>query len=121
MVGKYVDLTDSYKSLNEALAHGGVANDCRGRDRARRLGEDRTARGSAARSSDADGILVPMGFGPRGTEGKIATVQYARESKVPFLGICFGMQMAVDRVRPPRLWSRGRELERGRIPRRLTR
>ncbi len=94
MVGKYVGLTDSYKSLNEALAHGGAANDCRieivhvDSEAIEKDGMNDDVRG-------ADGILVPMGFGPRGTEGKIKTVQYARENRVPFLGICFGMQMAV--------------------------
>jgi len=94
MVGKYVDLTDSYKSLNEALAHGGIANEC-AVDIVHVDSEQIEKSGLPADVKTADGILVPMGFGPRGTEGKIATVRYARESKVPFLGICFGMQMAV--------------------------
>jgi len=94
MVGKYVGLTDSYKSLNEALAHGAAANDCR-IEIVHVDSEKIEQEGICGEIQDADGILVPMGFGPRGTEGKIATVQYARESKVPFLGICFGMQMAV--------------------------
>jgi CTP synthase len=94
MVGKYVDLSDSYKSLNEALAHGGIANEVRvevthvDSERIEKDGVPDVVR-------QADGILVPMGFGPRGTEGKIEAVRYARENKVPFLGICFGMQMAV--------------------------
>jgi CTP synthase len=94
MVGKYVDLTDSYKSLNEALAHGGIANECD----VEIIHVDSEAvevKGVPAEVKAADAILVPMGFGPRGTEGKIATVRYARENDVPFLGICFGMQMAV--------------------------
>jgi CTP synthase len=94
VVGKYVDLTDSYKSLNEALAHGGIANECK---------VDLDFLDSEQIDGDelpdvlmrADAVLVPMGFGPRGSEGKIAAVRYAREEKVPFLGICFGMQMAV--------------------------
>jgi CTP synthase len=94
VVGKYVDLTDSYKSLNEALAHGGIANDCK---------VDLDFLDSEQIDGDdlpdvlmrADAVLVPMGFGPRGSEGKIAAVRYAREEKVPFFGICFGMQMAV--------------------------
>jgi len=94
MVGKYVNLTDSYKSLNEALAHGGVANEC-----AVELdfidSEQIEQDGLPEVVMRADGILVPMGFGPRGTEGKIAAVRFAREQKVPFFGICFGMQMAV--------------------------
>jgi len=94
MVGKYVELTDSYKSLNEALIHGGIANECRveithvDSEKIEQEGLPEVVR-------TADAILVPMGFGPRGTEGKIAAVRFARESKVPFFGICFGMQMAV--------------------------
>jgi CTP synthase len=94
MVGKYVELTDSYKSLNEALIHGGIANECRveiSHVDSERIEQE----GLPDVVKTADGILVPMGFGPRGTEGKIAAVRYAREHHVPFLGICFGMQMAV--------------------------
>jgi CTP synthase len=94
MVGKYVDLTDSYKSLNEALAHGAIANECE----VEIIHVDSEAiesKGIPSEVKAADAVLVPMGFGPRGTEGKIATVRYARENDVPFLGICFGMQMAV--------------------------
>jgi CTP synthase len=76
IVGKYVDLTESYKSLNEALYHGGIANDCRS-------------------LSGVDGILVPGGFGSRGIEGKICAARYARENKIPYFGICLGMQIAV--------------------------
>jgi len=94
MVGKYVDLTDSYKSLNEALAHGGIANECK--VELEYIDSEKIEQeGLPAALERADGILVPMGFGPRGTEGKIAAVRYAREEKVPFLGICFGLQMAV--------------------------
>ena len=94
MVGKYVDLVDSYKSLNEALAHGGIANLCRVE---LDYVDSETIEGDHMPEvvTAADGILVPMGFGPRGTEGKIAAVRYAREQRVPFFGICFGMQMAV--------------------------
>ncbi|MGD0945845.1 MAG: CTP synthase [Candidatus Binatia bacterium] len=94
MVGKYVELTDSYKSLNEALVHGGIANECKvevDHVDSEKIEHD----GLPSAVERADGILVPMGFGPRGTEGKIAAVRYAREAKIPFLGICFGMQMAV--------------------------
>jgi CTP synthase len=94
MVGKYVELTDSYKSLNEALVHGGIANECKvevDHIDSEKIEQD----GLPDAVERADGILVPMGFGPRGTEGKIAAVRYAREQKIPFLGICFGMQMAV--------------------------
>jgi len=94
MVGKYCDLTDSYKSLNEALVHGGVANEC-AVDVVHVDSEQVEAEGIGEAIRTADAILVPMGFGPRGTEGKIATVRYARQEGVPYLGICFGMQMAV--------------------------
>ena len=94
MVGKYVELTDSYKSLNEALVHGGIANECR--VEVTHVDSEKIEQEGLPESVlAADGILVPMGFGPRGTEGKIAAVRYAREKKVPFFGICFGMQMAV--------------------------
>src|SRR5213079_869357 len=90
----YVDLTDSYKSLNEALAHGGIGNDCK--VVIDHIDSERVeSEGLPDEVRNADAILVPMGFGPRGTEGKIEAVRFARESKVPFLGICFGMQMAV--------------------------
>ncbi len=94
MVGKYVDLTDSYKSLNEALTHGGIANECKVETvyvDSEQIEKD----GLPESVTTADAILVPMGFGHRGTEGKIAAVRYAREQQRPFLGICFGMQMAV--------------------------
>ncbi len=94
VVGKYVDVVDSYKSLNEALVHGGIANECQveiGYIDSEALEKE----GLGAGIKQANGILVPMGFGPRGAEGKITAVRYAREKKVPFLGICFGMQMAV--------------------------
>jgi CTP synthase len=94
MVGKYVDLTDSYKSLNEALAHGGFANECRV-EIEHVDSEQLESENLPEEVRRADGLLVPMGFGQRGTEGKIAAVRYARETGVPFFGICFGMQMAV--------------------------
>jgi len=94
MVGKYVELVDSYKSLNEALVHGGIANECR--VIIEHVDSERIEHsGIPDPVKQADAILVPMGFGPRGTEGKIEAVRYARERRVPFLGICFGMQMAV--------------------------
>jgi CTP synthase len=95
VVGKYVGLPDAYKSLNEALVHGGMAN--RARVKVRWLdaelfeGESGTL---AAELEPLNGILVPGGFGERGSEGKIASVRFARERKVPFFGICLGMQMA---------------------------
>jgi len=91
---KYVDLTDSYKSLNEALTHGGIANECR--VRVSYVDSEKIEQEGLPESvKSADAILVPMGFGPRGTEGKIQAVRHARENEIPFLGICFGMQMAV--------------------------
>jgi CTP synthase len=94
VVGKYTNLLDSYKSLNEALAHGGIAN----RVRVHLDWVDSQIfeqPNTVARLEGVHGILVPGGFGERGTEGKIAAVQFARERRVPFFGICFGMQMAV--------------------------
>ena len=94
VVGKYTNLLDSYKSLAEALAHGGIANGVRVKldwvD-----SEIFERPGTVQRLEGVHGILVPGGFGERGTEGKIAAVQFARVRKVPFFGICFGMQMAV--------------------------
>ncbi len=95
VVGKYVGLPDAYKSLNEALIHGGLANrvkvDVRWIDAAV-FSDD--ADDIAVKLEPLDGILVPGGFGERGTEGKIASVRFARERKVPFFGICLGMQLA---------------------------
>jgi CTP synthase len=93
-VGKYVQLVESYKSLNEALVHGGIANDCKVTIR-HVDSEEVERRGAEAFLADVDGVLVAPGFGARGTEGKIAAIRYAREKKVPFFGICFGMQLAV--------------------------
>ncbi len=94
MVGKYVDLTESYKSLNEALIHAGI--------RARRKvnihfidSEELESDTTLAALRDMDAILVPGGFGERGVEGKIAAARYARENAIPYLGICLGMQVAV--------------------------
>src|SRR5262249_14357317 len=93
-VGKYVELTESYKSLNEALVHGGVGNDCR--VTIRYIDSEEIEKvGADAACAEVDGILVAPGFGARGTEGKIAAIRYARERRVPFFGICFGMQLAV--------------------------
>jgi len=94
IVGKYVDLTDSYKSLNEALVHGGIANDCR--VNLRFVDAEIIAKEGIGRHLDgADGILVPGGFGERGIEGMIKAIQYARENRIPYFGICLGMQLAV--------------------------
>jgi CTP synthase len=94
LVGKYIDLKEAYKSLCEALTHGGVANDARV-DICWVDSEDIEANGAAAMLTGLDGILVPGGFGIRGVEGKIAAVKYAREGKIPYFGICLGMQCAV--------------------------
>jgi len=94
IVGKYVDLTESYKSLNEALYHGGAANDCKVNlvfVDSEKI-EDGTCSSMLA---EADGILVPGGFGTRGIEGKICAANHARENKIPYFGICLGMQIAV--------------------------
>jgi CTP synthase len=94
LVGKYVDLVESYKSLNEALKHGGIGNDCRV-NLHHIDSEEIERRGAPAMLSEMDGILVAPGFGSRGIQGKIDAVRYAREQLVPFFGICLGLQMAV--------------------------
>ena len=93
MVGKYVDLTESYKSLNESLSHAGIQN--RARVHIRYIDSEDLESGDMSPLQDLDAILVPGGFGKRGVEGKIAAVKYARENQVPYLGICLGMQVAV--------------------------
>ncbi|MBW2640435.1 MAG: CTP synthase, partial [Deltaproteobacteria bacterium] len=94
IVGKYVDLTESYKSLNEALRHGGIPNDCR--VNLEFVDSEKIDENNCREIvGDADGILVPGGFGSRGIEGKICTAKYAREEKIPYFGICLGMQIAV--------------------------
>jgi len=94
VVGKYVELIESYKSLNEALTHGGLDNDS-GIDAVYIDSEEIEAAGADKFLADVDGILVPGGFGGRGSEGKVLAVQYAREKGIPFFGICLGLQMAV--------------------------
>ena len=94
VVGKYMSLKESYKSLMEALVHGGIANDARVEldcIEAEKIEEV----GVKGLLDQADGILVPGGFGDRGSEGKITTARYARENRIPYFGICLGMQMAV--------------------------
>jgi CTP synthase len=94
IVGKYVDLTESYKSLNEALYHGGIANDCK--VQLSFVDSEKIEDGTCSQMlTEADGILVPGGFGTRGIEGKICSARYARENKIPYFGICLGMQVAV--------------------------
>jgi CTP synthase len=97
IVGKYVDLTESYKSLNEALSHGGVANDARV-NLTYVDSTELTQENVVDVLSACDGVLVPGGFGSRGIEGKILAAQYARENKVPYFGICLGMHMAVIEI-----------------------
>ncbi len=96
MVGKYTVLKDAYKSLIEALHHGGVANNVKVEID---WVESETFEGDPAeceaRLQGAHGILVPGGFGERGSEGKIEAARFARERNIPYFGICFGMQMAV--------------------------
>ncbi|MDR2077324.1 MAG: CTP synthase [Desulfovibrio sp.] len=94
IVGKYVELKEAYKSLHEALIHGGVANAVKVNLKYVNS-EDISAESAREFLSDLDGILIPGGFGGRGIEGKISTARYARENKVPFFGICLGMQCAV--------------------------
>jgi CTP synthase len=94
IVGKYVDLTESYKSLNEALYHAGLPNDCRVE---LKFIDSETIDGSSCSHElqQVDGILVPGGFGSRGVEGKICAARFARENRIPYFGICLGMQIAV--------------------------
>ncbi|NIZ02148.1 CTP synthase [Thalassospira lucentensis] len=95
IVGKYIQLPDAYKSLTEALTHGGIANKVR--VKLQWIASDALEKEGDVSEilSELDAIMVPGGFGERGTEGKIAAARYARENKVPYFGICFGMQMAV--------------------------
>ena len=96
MVGKYVELGDSYKSLNEALAHGAVAHD--GAVEIEYVDSEKLDPSLLDSLATVDGILVPHGFGKRGSAGKILAIRYAREREIPFLGICYGMQCAVIEV-----------------------
>ena len=93
MVGKYIELTESYKSLNEALTHAGIQT--RTRVNIKYIDSEQIERDGSSCLKNMDAILVPGGFGERGVEGKIAAVRYAREHKVPYMGICLGMQVAV--------------------------
>jgi CTP synthase len=92
MVGKYVDLSDSYKSVNEALRHAGMKNHVR--VKIEHVDSESITDDAVAQLARFDAILVPGGFGKRGVEGKINTARFARENKVPYLGICLGMQVA---------------------------
>ena len=93
MVGKYVELPDAYKSVNEALLHAGIQN--RVKVQIDYVNAEDLEQQDISVLNTADAILVPGGFGERGTEGKMRAIQYARENKIPFLGICLGMQLAV--------------------------
>ena len=94
VVGKYVELNDAYKSLFEALSHGGISNNVNVEIK-RIDSESLKDEKSLTELNSVNGILVPGGFGQRGTEGKILSAKYARENNIPYFGICFGMQMAV--------------------------
>ena len=94
VVGKYIELQDAYKSIYEALTHAGAANDCKV-DVVRVDAESIEKAGPELYLSGLQGILIPGGFGDRGTEGKIAAAKYARENSIPFFGVCLGMQIAV--------------------------
>ena len=93
MVGKYVDYADSYKSLNEALIHAGIRTEQK--VKVELIDAEEIERDACAKLADVDAVLVPGGFGKRGTEGMIRAIEYARVNKIPFLGICLGMQTAV--------------------------
>jgi CTP synthase len=93
LVGKYVELVESYKSLNEALVHGGIANEVR--VNLQHIDSEEIERKGTGCLENVDGVLVAPGFGTRGTEGKIAAARFARENHVPYFGICLGLQIAV--------------------------
>src|SRR5207237_9707584 len=97
VVDKYIELQDAYKSVYEAVIHGGVANDC-GVEIVKVDAEDIEREGPEKILKGLGGILVPGGFGERGIEGKIMAAKYARENKVPYLGLCLGMQIATIEV-----------------------
>ena len=94
IIGKYVNLKDAYKSLDEALTHGGIYNNIK--VKLERIESDKLKPNQIRKKlRNVSGILIPGGFGKRGTEGKISAINYARKNKIPFLGICFGMQMSI--------------------------
>ena len=97
-IGKYVGLEDAYKSLNEALVHGGIVNRAQVKTKWINAEELEDPDRVAIMLEGADGILVPGGFGARGTAGKIAAVRFAREKDIPFFGICLGMQIAIIEI-----------------------
>jgi CTP synthase len=94
VVGKYIELQDAYKSVYESVTHAGIANNCK--VNVRRIdAEDLQKGGGLSKLRGLDGILVPGGFGDRGTAGKIAAARFAREQKVPYFGLCLGLQIGV--------------------------
>jgi len=97
VVGKYIELQDAYKSVYESITHAGIANNCKVNIR-RIDAEDLEKKGGLARLKGLDGILVPGGFGDRGTEGKVAAARYAREHRIPYYGLCLGLQIAVIEI-----------------------
>ena len=118
IIGKYVDLKDAYKSLDEALTHGGISNNLKV-NLVRIDSENLRISEIKKKLKGVSGILIPGGFGKRGTEGKIEAIKYAREQKIPFLGICFGMQMAIIEFARNRLDMKkatSSEFETGGIP-----
>jgi CTP synthase len=97
VVGKYIELQDAYKSVYESITHAGIANTCA--VKVRKIdAEDLEKKGGLALLKGLDGILVPGGFGDRGTEGKIAAAEYARKRGIPYFGLCLGLQTAVIEV-----------------------
>ena len=94
IIGKYVDFKDAYKSLDEALTHGGIENNVKV-NLVRIDSEKLKVSEIKTKLKNISGILIPGGFGKRGTDGKIEAIKYARKNKIPFLGICYGMQMAI--------------------------
>jgi CTP synthase len=97
VVGKYIELQDAYKSVYESITHAGIANTCK--VNVKRIdAEDLEKKGGMAILKGLDGILVPGGFGDRGTEGKIAAARYAREKGIPYFGLCLGLQIAVIEI-----------------------
>ena len=118
IIGKYVDLKDAYKSLDEALTHGGIDNNLKV-NLVRIDSEKLKISEIKKKLKDVSGILIPGGFGKRGTEGKIEAIKFAREQKIPFFGICFGMQMAIIEFARNRLNMKkatSSEFETGGIP-----
>ena len=111
-VGKYVKHRDAYKCVYESLDHAGIDHNAQGAGRPDRVGEAGRARGRRSSLAGVDGLLVPGGFDKRGIEGKIEAIRFARETGLPFFGICLGPAVRDDRVRPQRGRAGGREQHR---------